>query len=140
MLEQILRVKKVLGTKKIGRKKMKSLGEKLPQNTRRFNKKSKDKFELDRLKFVIDKYQLKNPRKYESPDCLAQLEGKTVGLELVRVMNPDAEQGEQFAIKICNDAQEEYEKRYASYPVSVSLDMAPGMNLRRLEVKIPGTV
>ena len=91
-------------------------------------------FEIERLKPIIKKYNLRKIENSESPDFITKLNGKILGIEIVSLLNSRMESKEQLEFKICNEAEKEYNECKLP-PVSVILAFPDKFDLKNSEFK-----
>ena len=105
----------------------------IDNNNCRFLKKPQPEFEIERFKFIIEHYELKDCKKTESPDFIANHNGHFVGIELSSALNAEKERLENSAFKICNFAQEKYLKD-SSIPIDVCLSFNTEISIPKNEI------
>ncbi|MGR3174156.1 MAG: hypothetical protein ACUZ8N_06105 [Candidatus Scalindua sp.] len=91
-------------------------------------------FEIERLKPIIEKYNLSNIENSESPDFVTKLNGASLGIEIVSLLNPSIESNEQLEFRICNEAEKKYNECKLP-PVSVILAFTGEFDLKTPDFK-----
>ncbi len=99
-----------------------------------YKRKLKKDFEIERLKPIIKKYNLCNIENSESPDFITKLNGKSLGIEIVSLLDSRIESNEQLEFKICNEAEKKYNECKLP-PVSVTLTFTSEFDLKNPEFK-----